>query len=191
MTTQSDEILLQIQQTRRELLSTDSWKRRKDLRRHMEKLQIQLDKLRGKEERKQNERQKIIPDDFEFSAMVDADNIDPETLKQILGGDPDEVLKKADQPFDDIEEFEKFAKEHGVLVCARFKTTELKTKNTEVIALNTVVADDADRRLIIGGIASIINAILDKEELRMPFLSRLAGIMENQEKDLRKRRRLS
>lgn len=37
---------------------------------------------------------KIIPDDFEFSAMVDADNIDPETLKQILGGDPDEVLKK-------------------------------------------------------------------------------------------------
>lgn len=58
MTTQSDEILLQIQQTRRELLSTDSWKRRKDLRRHMEKLQIQLDKLRGKEERKQNERQK-------------------------------------------------------------------------------------------------------------------------------------
>jgi hypothetical protein len=58
MTTQSDEILLQIQQTRRELLSTDSWKRRKDLRRHMEKLQTQLDKLRGKEERKQNERQK-------------------------------------------------------------------------------------------------------------------------------------
>lgn len=60
-----------------------------------------------------------------------------------------------------------------------------------MIALNTVVADDADRRLIIEGIASIINAILDKEELRMPFLSRLAGIMENQEKDLRKRRRLS
>lgn len=58
MTTQSDEILLQIQQTRRDLLSTDSWKRRKDLRRHMEKLQTQLDKLRGKEERKQNERQK-------------------------------------------------------------------------------------------------------------------------------------
>ena len=58
MTTQSDEILLQIQQTRRDLLSTESWKRRKDLRRHMEKLQIQLDKLRGKEERKQNERQK-------------------------------------------------------------------------------------------------------------------------------------
>lgn len=58
MTTQSDEILLQIQQTRRELLSSDSWKRRKDLRRHLEKLQIQLDKLRGKEERKQNERQK-------------------------------------------------------------------------------------------------------------------------------------
>jgi hypothetical protein len=61
MTTQSDEILLQIQQTRRELLSTDSWKRRKDLRRHMEKLQTQLDKLRGKEERKQNERQKTKP----------------------------------------------------------------------------------------------------------------------------------
>ena len=58
MTTQSDEILLQIQKTRRDLLSTDSWKRRKDLRRHMEKLQTQLDKLRGKEERKQNERQK-------------------------------------------------------------------------------------------------------------------------------------
>lgn len=58
MTTQSDEILLQIQQTRRELLRTESWKRRKDLRRHMEKLQTQLDKLRGKEERKQNERQK-------------------------------------------------------------------------------------------------------------------------------------
>ena len=58
MTTQSDEILLQIQQTRRELLSTDSWKRRKDLRRHIEKLQTRLDKLRGKEERKQNERQK-------------------------------------------------------------------------------------------------------------------------------------
>lgn len=58
MTTQSDEILLQIQQTRRDLLSTESWKRRKDLRRHMEKLQTQLDKLRGKEERKQNERQK-------------------------------------------------------------------------------------------------------------------------------------
>lgn len=54
MTTQSDEILLQIQQTRRELLSTDSWKRRKDLRRHMEKLQIQLDKLRGKEERERH-----------------------------------------------------------------------------------------------------------------------------------------
>ena len=133
---------------------------------------------------------KIIPDDFEFSAMVDADNINPETLKEIFGGDPDEVLKKADQPFDDIEEFEKFAKEHGVLVCARFKTTELKTKNTEVIALDTVVAD-ADRRLIIEGIAAIINAILDKEELRMPFLSRLAGIMESQEKDLRKRGRLS
>jgi hypothetical protein len=58
MTTQSDEILLQIQQTRRELLRTESWKRRKDLHRHMEKLQTQLDKLRGKEERKQNERQK-------------------------------------------------------------------------------------------------------------------------------------
>lgn len=58
MTTQSDEILLQIQQTRRELLRTESWKRRKDLLRHMEKLQTQLDKLRGKEERKQNERQK-------------------------------------------------------------------------------------------------------------------------------------
>lgn len=58
MTTQSDEILLQIQQTRRDLLSTESWKRRKDLRRHMEKLQTQLDKRRGKEERKQNERQK-------------------------------------------------------------------------------------------------------------------------------------
>lgn len=133
---------------------------------------------------------KIIPDDFEFSATVDADNIDPETLKEIFGGDPDEVLKNADQPFDDVEEFEKFAKEHGVLVCARFKTKELKSKNTEVITLNTVVAD-ADRRLIIEGIAAIINAILDKEELRMPFLSRLAGIMENQEKDLRKRGRLS
>ena len=54
MTTQSDEILLQIQQTRRELLRTESWKRRKDLRRHMEKLQTQLDKLRGKEERKKH-----------------------------------------------------------------------------------------------------------------------------------------
>jgi hypothetical protein len=61
MITQSDEILLQIQQTRRELLRTESWKRRKDLRRHMEKLQTQLDKLRGKEERKQNERQKTKP----------------------------------------------------------------------------------------------------------------------------------
>lgn len=54
MTTQPDEILLQIQQTRRELLSTDSWKRRKDLRRHIEKLQTQLDKLRGKEEREKH-----------------------------------------------------------------------------------------------------------------------------------------
>lgn len=54
MTTQSDEILLKIQQTRRELLSTDSWKRRKDLRRHIEKLQTQLDKLRGKEEREKH-----------------------------------------------------------------------------------------------------------------------------------------
>lgn len=54
MTTQSDEILLQIQQTRRELLSSDSWKRRKDLRRHIEKLQTRLDKLRGKEEREKH-----------------------------------------------------------------------------------------------------------------------------------------
>jgi len=53
MTAQSDEILLQIQQTRRELLSTESWKRRKDLRRHMERLQIRLDKLRT-EEKKRN-----------------------------------------------------------------------------------------------------------------------------------------
>ena len=56
-TQNTDEILLQIQQTRRELLSTESWKHRKDLRRHIEKLQTRLDKLRGKEERKQNERQ--------------------------------------------------------------------------------------------------------------------------------------
>lgn len=60
--TEEAQLLLQdIQHTKRQMARTFSWKRRRDLLRHLEKVQRKLDKLRGKEERKQNERQKTKP----------------------------------------------------------------------------------------------------------------------------------
>jgi len=53
MTGTKEELLQSLRKDWSEMHRTESWKRRKDLRRHMERLQIRLDKLRT-EEKKRN-----------------------------------------------------------------------------------------------------------------------------------------
>ena len=53
MTGTKEELLQRLRNDWNEMHRTESWKRRKDLRRHMERLQIRLDKLRT-EEKKRN-----------------------------------------------------------------------------------------------------------------------------------------
>ena len=124
---------------------------------------------------------------MEFSATIDADSLNPEVIKEILGEDwkDERAEAEATKRFEaENKEFEEIAKKNNILICARYKTI-VESGSYAKLAINTIVADH-DRRLIIAVAGHIVRQILNEKDFRVAFMEELARIMEEQKADIRK-----